>query len=111
MLENYRGGRVAASGYSFRVAGMPKVDSGRVCAACGWTENVSHARFCGQCAYSLREVPPLGATLHAVTVLFADVCNYTALTQRLGAERMYPLLAPHGRHRATIRGQRPCLDG
>ena len=100
MLENYRGGRVTASGYSFRVAGMPKVDSGRVCAACGWADNASHARFCGQCARSLDAMPPAGATLRAVTVLFVDVCNYTALTHRLGAERMYPLLAPCLRHMA-----------
>ncbi|HYF66452.1 MAG TPA: adenylate/guanylate cyclase domain-containing protein, partial [Herpetosiphonaceae bacterium] len=98
---------------------MTEVQQGRVCPTCGFADNSLQARFCGQCASVLLQAcpqcgsanppgfrfcgqctAPLGdyaaspTTLRVVTVLFADVCNYTALTQRLGAERMYLLLDP-----------------
>jgi predicted ATPase/class 3 adenylate cyclase len=98
---------------------MTEVQQGRICPTCGFADNSLQARFCGQCAsVLLLACPQCGAanppgfrfcgqctaplsdhaapatTLRVVTVLFADVCNYTALTQRLGAERMYMLLDP-----------------
>ncbi len=89
------------------------------CSACGFAENSVRARFCGACAQPLPQVcpacqavnppgfrfcsqcaTPLGSQLRqqstrrVVTVLFVDVCNSTALTNELGAERMYSLLDP-----------------
>lgn len=98
---------------------MARFSEQLVCPTCGFTDNPVEARFCGQCAGALPTVcescgasnppgfrfcgqcaNPLGTlpapltTRRVVTVLFADVCNYTALTTRLGAERMYMLLDP-----------------
>ncbi len=74
-----------------------------VCADCG-AVNPAGFRFCGQCATLLDAQPLPLTTRRVVTVLFADVCNYTALTARLGAERMYALLDPCLRRMAeTVR--------
>ena len=82
---------------------MTEVQQGRICPTCGFADNSLQARFCGQCAsVLLLACPQCGAanppgfrfcgqctaplsdhaapatTLRVVTVLFADVCNYTA---------------------------------
>src|SRR5215216_2841919 len=64
-----------------------------VCARCG-TLNPPGFRFCGQCANALHGRAAALTTRRVVSVLFIDVCNYTTLTRRLGAERMYELLDP-----------------
>lgn len=64
-----------------------------VCPNCG-ALNPSGFRFCGQCATAFNTTPVLASTRRVVTVLFADVCNYTTLTNKIGAERMYLLLDP-----------------
>ncbi|MBA3531479.1 MAG: AAA family ATPase [Ardenticatenales bacterium] len=61
------------------------------CPQCG-AINPPGFRFCSQCAAALAGSTPLRTTRRLVTVLFADVCNSTALTAAIGAERMYGLL-------------------
>ncbi|MCA0353312.1 MAG: tetratricopeptide repeat protein [Chloroflexi bacterium] len=63
------------------------------CFSCG-AANPPGFRFCGTCATGLIEYIPAATTRRVVTILFADVCNYTNLTNRLGAEHMYSLLDP-----------------
>ena len=64
-----------------------------ICPNCA-TVNPHGFSFCGQCATPLTQSSPFTTTKRVVTVLFADVCNYTSLTNRLGAETMYLLLDP-----------------
>ena len=101
-----------------------------VCGACGASNPAEH-KFCGHCgalldAPGLQEpaVPwiPAGARglpgeIKQVTVLFCDIVNSTALTERIGAEAMRDLVgafidaslaevAPLRRHRTAIQRRR-----
>lgn len=61
------------------------------CPVCG-AINPQGFRFCGQCAAPLRRTGPLQSIHRVVSVLFVDICNSTAFTHKLGMERMYLLL-------------------
>ncbi|HEY1015746.1 MAG TPA: AAA family ATPase [Herpetosiphonaceae bacterium] len=63
----------------------------KLCPHCG-AANLPGYRFCVQCAEPLGDGEALRTTRRVVTVLFADICNYTSLTAALGAEQMYSLL-------------------
>lgn len=68
------------------------------CAACGFA-NEAGARFCGGCGTALRapaqaDLAPLPAEAERrpVSVLFADLCGYTRLSEQLDAEDVHRLL-------------------
>lgn len=68
------------------------------CAACGFA-NERDARFCGGCGAALAAqtsapaiAPPAEAERRPVTVLFADLCGYTRLSQALDPEDVQRLL-------------------
>jgi class 3 adenylate cyclase/tetratricopeptide (TPR) repeat protein len=69
------------------------------CAQCGFV-NDAGTRFCGGCGVALAVAPvatsgapaPTEAELRPVTVLFADVCGYTRLSQTMLPEDMHALL-------------------
>ena len=96
-----------------------------ICSSCG-AENPPENKFCGGCAAVLGD--PLGATgnalaqgpsgeLKQVTLLFCDMVDSTAVTERLGAEAMHELIRwfidtaleevhRFGRHRPAIHWRR-----
>ncbi|MGE3876143.1 MAG: zinc-ribbon domain-containing protein, partial [Parvibaculaceae bacterium] len=66
-----------------------------VCRSCG-TENPAAARFCGNCGTGLETAPqagrPVEGELRPVTVLFADLSGFTALSDSGDPEDVQNLL-------------------
>jgi len=64
-----------------------RVDRGGDCSRCG-RDNPVGMKFCGECG------APLGAkcTRKQVTVLFADVCGFTSITERLDPEDVHEMM-------------------
>ncbi|HEY1017054.1 MAG TPA: AAA family ATPase [Herpetosiphonaceae bacterium] len=79
------------NGADARFCGQCSAPLPLACPGCG-AVNPPGFRFCGQCATALPAPAPPPSTRRVVTVLFADICNYTALTAQLGGERMYLVL-------------------
>jgi class 3 adenylate cyclase/tetratricopeptide (TPR) repeat protein len=75
----------------------------KVCPACG-EENPERARFCLNCGTALSEAPPQGREERkVVTVLFADLVDFTARAERLDPEDVRATLGDyHGRVRAEL---------
>ena len=67
------------------------VDRGGNCSRCG-RDNPLGMKFCGECG------APLGAkcTRKQVSVLFADVCGFTSISERLDPEDVRDYAAKHG---------------
>ena len=63
------------------------VDRGGNCSRCG-RDNPLGMKFCGECG------APLGAkcTRKQVTVLFADVCGFTSISERLDPEDVHEMM-------------------
>src|SRR5262245_43780444 len=68
---------------------------GQACRSCG-AENAAGARFCGNCGSALEAVAPAARTaegeLRPVTVLFADLSGFTALSDSHDPEDVQNLL-------------------
>ena len=75
----------------------------KVCPACG-EENPERARFCLNCGASLAEAAPPGREERkVVTVLFADLVDFTGRAERLDPEDVRATLGDyHGRVRAEL---------
>jgi class 3 adenylate cyclase len=75
----------------------------KVCPACG-EENPERARFCLNCGTALSEAAPQGREERkVVTVLFADLVDFTARAERLDPEDVRATLGDyHGRVRAEL---------
>jgi class 3 adenylate cyclase/tetratricopeptide (TPR) repeat protein len=75
----------------------------KVCPACG-EENPERARFCLNCGTTLQEAPQQGRDERkVVTVLFADLVDFTARAERLDPEDVRATLGDyHGRVRTEL---------
>jgi len=64
------------------------------CPACG-NINTPHSRYCDKCGHDLREsddCPAIEDERKLVTVLFADVVNYTSISYRLDPEQVHEIM-------------------
>jgi class 3 adenylate cyclase len=65
----------------------------QVCARCGH-ENSDDSRFCGQCGSPLQG-PPAGEERKVLTVLFADLVDFTSRAERMDPEDVRAMLSPY----------------
>jgi class 3 adenylate cyclase len=65
----------------------------QVCARCGH-ENPDDSRFCGQCAAPLQGAPA-GEERKVLTVLFADLVDFTSRAERMDPEDVRAMLSPY----------------
>jgi class 3 adenylate cyclase len=65
----------------------------QVCARCGH-ENPDDSRFCGQCAAPL-ESARAGEERKVLTVLFADLVDFTSRAERMDPEDVRAMLSPY----------------
>lgn len=81
-----------------------KTDAVIACPACG-AKNATAANFCNQCSKPLaatQAATPAGAERKQVTVLFADLTGFTALTERLDPEETRQIMGRIFRDAAEI---------
>ena len=72
------------------------------CATCG-SESEPDARFCRSCGSPLlAEEPPAGEARKVVTVVFTDVADSTALSQRLDPESLRHLMSRYFEEMRTV---------
>jgi class 3 adenylate cyclase/tetratricopeptide (TPR) repeat protein len=65
----------------------------QVCARCG-QENSDESRFCGQCGVPLQGAPA-GEERKVLTVLFADLVDFTSRAERMDPEDVRAMLSPY----------------